>query len=148
MYGHSLIVLLALSSFGTESAFGQTRGKVVTIEEKATSSAALFTMEASTKTKLADQKLWANERYPFPATKLDYGLRMAWQTAIEQGKNAALTRLATEKATLAANGEDVVVIVSPSAGTSIEQLETAVRAVGTTIIRSGPETIKAALPID
>lgn len=86
-------------------------------------------------------------KYPVLSKKLDHRLLEAWQSATTDGVQPALTKLAAQKATIAENSQDVVVIVSPSPGTTMADLEALLSAVGVTFVRSGPDTIKVASPI-
>ena len=147
-FGNLHALLLLLGFLGAESAFGQTRGHARLLNQENRATVAAMTMDVAKKTGLEKQELWADERYPFPARKLDRRLRLAWQTASEQGKAAAVRQLVSQKATLAENGEDVAVIAYPSPGTTMAQLESAIKAAGAAVVRSGPDTVKAGIAID
>lgn len=146
--GPTLAALLLLGCLGAGTASGQMRSQAKSVNPKGLASAAFLPLGTAEKIGLGQRELWADARYPFPATKLDRGLRLAWQAASEHGKAAARERLVAQNAVLAENGEDVVVVAFPAPGTTIAQLESALASAGATVVRSGPDTVKAAMPID
>lgn len=85
---------------------------------------------------------------PSLAGKLDAALLDAWIAARTGDSAAAIKRLVDRRTTLAENGRDVVAIVTLTAPASTQDTATRITACGATIVRSGLDTIKIAVPIE
>ena len=85
-------------------------------------------------------------RHPLLAGKLERQLLNAWKKASSENAKAAIQLLRAKHVVLAKNGRDVVVILSLAENAKLQLLETQLRNFGATILRAGPDTIKAAAP--
>ena len=86
-------------------------------------------------------------KYPLLAGKLEDKLLDAWEKASTDGLPAAVQMLKASNVTLAGNGQDVVVIVSLSPDVKLQDIEIVLKNRGLVILRSGPDTIKIAVPV-
>lgn len=86
-------------------------------------------------------------RFPLLSEKMQGSLLDAWELASTAGPAAAIRSLKEQRVPLAANGEDVVVIVSLSEPVRLQEMEARLRAEGAKVLRTGVDNCKVTVPV-
>ncbi|MBM4152928.1 MAG: hypothetical protein FJ220_05345, partial [Kiritimatiellaceae bacterium] len=81
------------------------------------------------------------------AGKLERRLQDPWEKAAGGDIQESIEMLKAKDVTLAANGQDVAVIVSLTTNSALQNVETLLKNKGATVVRAGKDTIKIAVPI-
>jgi len=87
-------------------------------------------------------------KYPLLSKKLESRLLDAWLEASSDGVESVIQTLKNEKVIFAENGQDIVALVFMDGTMSAKATESQLRVNGATVVRSGADNIKIAVPID